>query len=182
MPARTIGHIMGVKISLKTPGILSSIGLWLLFAGLGYGLLQLPLISALLAGFGAMLLHWFSDLWHQLGHAYIARSVGYPMKGLRFHWGLIASIYPHNEPTLPAHIHIKRALGGPIATILLTLVAGILMGLLTPMGGIINYLSQFFFWENLLFFFFGAFLPLGFTDGSTLLKWLPRLKEENRLS
>lgn len=180
MPALSLGQIMGVKISIKTPGLVSSLGLWILFSGLGYGLLQLPIGSALLGGFIAMLLHWLSDLWHQLGHAYIARSVGYPMKGLRIHWGLIGSSYPADEPELPARTHIQRALGGPIATLVLTVVAGILMSLLTPMGDLISYLSQFFFWENLLVFLIGAFLPLGFTDGSTLLKWVPRLKEEKR--
>jgi hypothetical protein len=32
-------------------------------------------------------------------------------------------------------------------------------------------LALFAFWNNLLFFTLGALLPLGFTDGSTLLKY-----------
>jgi hypothetical protein len=31
--------------------------------------------------------------------------------------------------------------------------------------------SAFFFLENLFVFTLAAFLPLGFTDGSTLLEW-----------
>jgi hypothetical protein len=35
-------------------------------------------------------------------------------------------------------------------------------------------LLVFFFLDNLLVFTIGSLLPLGFTDGSTLLAWWPR--------
>jgi hypothetical protein len=45
---------------------------------------------------------------------------------------------------------------------------------LSAAGGVAFYVAAFFALDNLLVFTLGAFLPLGFTDGSTLLYWLPR--------
>ena len=43
-------------------------------------------------------------------------------------WGpLSSSIYPADEPPLPRSVHIRRALGGPLASLLLTLFALILV-------------------------------------------------------
>ena len=38
-----------------------------------------------------------------------------------------------------------------------------------------GFIAAFLFWDNLLVFTLGALLPLGFTDGSTIIKLL-RLK------
>jgi hypothetical protein len=72
---------------------------------------------------------------------------------------------------LPANIHIRRALGGPVGSLLLTLLAAVIGLALRPLGGTPWLVGAFFFLDNLLVFTLGAFLPLGFTDGSTLLEW-----------
>jgi hypothetical protein len=91
------------------------------------------------------------------------------MIGVRF-WGpLSSSLYPANEPPLPGPVHIRRALGGAPFSGLLALVAAAL-ALLLP-GGVVGGLLWFLFAENVLVFSLGALLPLGFTDGSTLLHW-----------
>jgi hypothetical protein len=41
-------------------------------------------------------------------------------------------------------------------------------------GGLWYLPVLFFGLENLLLYGLGAFLPLGFTDGSTLLEWWPK--------
>ena len=46
----------------------------------------------------------FENTLHQFGHAWAARRVGYPMTGLRYRGVLAASLYPRNEPELPADI------------------------------------------------------------------------------
>ena len=94
----------------------------------------------------ALAAHWFAGLVHHLGHAWAARRTGFPMSGIHCRLFLCASRYPRHEPMLPANVHIRRALGGPLFSFLLAVVVGALT----------------------------ALLPLGFTDGSTLLKWWPQ--------
>jgi hypothetical protein len=116
-------------------------------------------------------LHWASDIVHQLGHARAARKAGHPMIGIQLWWVLSASIYPRDEGSLPASVHIRRALGGPVASLLLTVIAALIALALRPLGGVSWWVALFFFLDNLLVLTLGAFVPLGFTDGSTLLYW-----------
>ena len=120
------------------------------------------------------MLHWFSGIWHDLGHIIAARVSGHPMIGLRL-WTVFAiNVYPPNEGELPAKIHVQRALGGPIASAALT---AIFVGLLaiSPQNTVLWWLSLFGFLENLFVMTLQAFAPLGFNDGATLWKWVPRL-------
>jgi hypothetical protein len=153
--------------------LVCSLGLWGLFALLGFFLFELGLGTAVWGGLIATLLHWVAGVLHQLGHAVAARRTGYPMREIRLLHLLSTSIYPRDEPELPAEIHIRRALGGPIASFLAGLLGFGLAWLLQ--GNELAYLLALFFaFENLLVFGLGAFIPLGFTDGSTLLEWWPR--------
>lgn len=96
------------------------------------------------------------------------------MLGVRF-WTIFgASIYPPDEPELPAEVHIQRALGGPISSAIMTMVVGLLAFFSREAGGVIWYVFVFDWLDNLLVFTLGSFLPLGFTDGSTLLRWWPK--------
>jgi hypothetical protein len=81
------------------------------------------------------------------------------------------ALYPPDEPPLPADIHIRRALAGPAGSLLVTLVAGVAAYLLRSVGGTLWYVGVFLFLDNLVVLTLGALLPLGFTDGSTLLHW-----------
>jgi hypothetical protein len=93
------------------------------------------------------------------------------MVGVRF-WGLLStSLYPADEPALPADIHIRRALGGPITSLVCSVVAAVITLALRPLGGIPWLVAAFVFLDNLFVLGLGSFLPLGFTDGSTLLYW-----------
>ncbi len=164
-----LGTFAGLHWS-AVPSAVGAVGLlWVVGSGAA-GLLGVPLAAAIGVGGAVVAVHWLSEGWHQLGHAAAARQVGHPMQGVRF-WGLLsASVYP-DEPPLPAAIHIRRALGGPAASGLLALVAGVGALALLAGGGVFFGLALFFFLENLLVFFLGSFLPLGFNDGSTLLHW-----------
>ena len=122
-------------------------------------------------GFAGMMLHWVAEMSHQLGHANAARETGYPMTGVRFRLLIGISEYPGGEPDLPPDVHIRRALGGPTRSLRVTLLAGLLALLTRPLGAIPTWLGIFFFLDNLLVMTIGAFLPLGFTDGSTILHW-----------
>jgi hypothetical protein len=167
-----LGHIAGLRITAHPSVIAAGLILWLILAVIGLTLLNLSLVESVIGGLVAALLHYLSELVHQLGHAWAARRTGHPMIGVRYWMVLGASIYPKDEGDLPASIHIRRALGGAPASLLLAMVAGILVLALQAMSGtVLWWLAVFLFLDNLLVFTLGAFLPLGFTDGSTLLQW-----------
>lgn len=164
-----LGRIAGLRLTARPSAGLGALLLWALLSAIGASLLGLPPLAAIGGGLAAMLLHWLSSLAHHLGHAAAARGTGYPMLGVRF-WGVLGtSIYPRDEPPLPAGVHIRRALGGPIASAALTLVAGALALLTT--GQAAAWVARFFFLENLLVYTLQVVLPLGFNDGATILHW-----------
>jgi hypothetical protein len=179
-----LGHIDGLRITAKLSAFVSFALMWLLLSLVTIGLFNLSPLEGIFWAFLGTFLHYFSELFHQLGHARAARRVGYPMIGVRFWYILGASIYPKDEPPLPGSIHIRRALGGPKASLELTVLAGgiafIMIALIPTDGGGTPFqwnlflLTSFLFLDNLLVFTLGAFLPLGFTDGSTILYWWGR--------
>jgi hypothetical protein len=166
-----LGNLAGLKVMAKGNVLLGWLLLWLLFSVLAFWLLALPLATAVLAGFLATLLHYLSELWHCLSHSVAARRTGYPMSGIIYRWVLGGTLYPRDEPELSAAVHIQRAWGGPIGSLLLAGIMGLTAWALKPLSGLPYGLALFAFWDNLLFFSLGALLPLGFTDGSTLLKY-----------
>jgi hypothetical protein len=166
-----LGRIASLRLTAAPSAIVGSILLWMLLsasAALGLGV---PAVSAVVGGLVAVLLHWASDIVHQLGHARAARATSHPMIGIRLWWLLSASVYPSDEGSLPAAVHIQRALGGPVASLLLTVIAAMIALALRPLDGVYWWVALFFFLDNLLVFTLGAFVPLAFTDGSTLLYW-----------
>jgi hypothetical protein len=135
---------------------------------------NIPIGSALLGGLIVVGLHWFSELVHQLGHAWAARRTGYPMIGIRCGaLGIFAtSLYPPDEPPLPAAVHIRRALGGPIFSACLS-AAAFLAVLVAARGAeaMWGFVLWFFFLENLFVMTLQVFVPLGFNDGATIWRW-----------
>ena len=171
-----VGQLLGVEIWFTQNSLLLSGLLWLILSGAAAVWLNLTVGTAVLVGFTAVCLHWLGELTHQMGHAWVARRVGYPMQCIVSWTVLMASRYPKDEPPLRATIHIQRALGGPAMSLLVAGLSGLIL-LLIPVSPPLSSLIFFVFAENLLVFCLGAFLPLGFTDGSTLLEWWPRRHE-----
>jgi hypothetical protein len=166
-----LGTLTGLRLSARPTAFIGALLIWAILSGVGIGLLKLSPAVAILGALAAALLHYLSETAHQLGHAWAARRTGHPMVGIQFWWVLSSSLYPADEPALPAAVHIRRALGGPIASLVVTLIAGGIALALVPLGGVIWYVALFLCLDNLLVFTLGALLPLGFTDGSTLLHW-----------
>ncbi len=180
--AVTIGHLHGLSLR-ATPAALASAlfmaaGLFLFL----YKILRWRPWAALSGGILATISHFLSDLWHHAGHARAAQMTGFPMEGVTFFGPIGRSAYPRNEGLLPAETHIQRALGGPIFSLLLALVTGVMALLLRPLGGLPLFLAAFNFLDNLLVLTVGALLPLGFTDGSTILTWWSQLQGYRRVS
>lgn len=172
MPDKFVfGKLYGLEISAKPSAFVGFVGLWLGLGALGYFVIGLTAFESVVGGLVCAFLHFLSELFHQLGHAGAARRTGYPMRGVRFFWILGASLYPRDEPPLPGKTHIRRALGGPAVSFIVSVIAFLSLMIAQSGGGLFFWIALWFFLDNFLFFFLGAFLPLGFTDGSTILNW-----------
>jgi hypothetical protein len=135
-----------------------------------------PLASALFGGLCGTTLHWLLDIAHNIGHAIAARRSGFAMRGVLLGEKLIfgRSLYPDAEPALHARIHIMRALGGPLLSTVLGAALAALTVVLWPSQGLAAWLCAWATLESFAIFGPGAFAPLDFTDGGTLLKWWPQ--------
>lgn len=169
-----LGHHFGLDLSLR-PSVFGWAALLLAaLAGLGAWWFKFGAGMALVFGLLATVLHYGSELWHQLGHAAAAKKTGWPMSGLHFFTVLAVGRYPQDEPDLPAEIHIRRALGGPVRSLTTAAALGALAYFLRPAGGLAYALVLFAAWWNFVVFTLGSLLPLRFLDGGTLLYWWPR--------
>lgn len=176
-----LGEIAGLRLTAHWTALVGFVLLWAILSVVAIGLFYLSPLTGILGALAATLLHYFSEFFHQWGHARAAKRVGYPMIGVRYWWILGASIYPKDEPQLPGSVHIKRALGGPAESLKLTVIVGALAFIMivlmptdggsTPFQEYLMILTAFLFLDNLFVFTLGAFVPLGFTDGSTILRW-----------
>lgn len=167
----TLGNVGGLQLSARPIVLIGTLILWMLLTFAFSAYFSPPL--ALIGGLASSLLYWVGDILHNAGHAIAARRTGHPMKGILFGvmWVLGASIYPKDEGKLPASVHVRRALGGPISSLIASVVSGLLAWALSSTGGLVYGIVLTFFLMNLLIFTVGSLLPLGFTDGSTLLKY-----------
>ena len=166
-----IGDLLGLEIRTRPSALLAAILIWAIFSLVCIRIFKWKPKTAAAGGFLAMVIHFFSEGWHQLGHSQMAEQTGYPMHGMEF-WGPLAtSLYPENEGMLSADVHIQRALGGPIFSLALTMITGAIALALRPLGGPALILAFFTFLDNMLVFTVGALFPLSFNDGGTLLHW-----------
>lgn len=167
------GSIAGMEIIILPLALFVSLALWVVFGLVAFAVLGMGFGVAVLVGLVVTLLHWLSELVHHLGHALAARRTGYPMQSVQVGgiYGFLAlSSYPPGEPTLPDSIHIRRAVGGPIASLCMTLIFGIIALFLR---GPFWWVAIFLCAENLIFTI-QFFVPLGKlldNDGNTLLRW-----------
>ncbi|MEP7200653.1 MAG: hypothetical protein ABI874_12605 [Chloroflexota bacterium] len=168
-----LGKWFDLDVSARPLFIVSTLLLYVVFAVLGVALLGLSVGESLVGALLAVAVHWASELFHHLGHAWAARRTGYPMTGVRLGFLIAASRYPSDEPALPARVHIQRALGGPLFSLLLVPIGALLMFSLRAAGGVAWWLAVLLFLDNGLNVL-QLFVPLGFNDGSTVFTWLRR--------
>ena len=83
---------------------------------------NLTILDAIITGIIGMLLHWLGDLVHQYGHFFAAKQLKYPSTGIVLWWVLSTTLYPKNEDVPSPLIHMRRAIGGPIAGFILAVV------------------------------------------------------------
>jgi hypothetical protein len=165
-----LGRAAGLHVTAGLSVVVGSLVLWVLAAAGAVFVLNTSLGIALLAGLLVVLLHWIAVSVHVLGHTTAARRTGYPANGIRL-WGLLSAIgYPGDEPPLPTAIHVRRALGGPLASAIFSLVVAVLVVALRPIVGTAWWLLIFLLLDTFLVGTLGALLPLDFADGGTLLR------------
>jgi hypothetical protein len=169
-----LGRVAGLEVSFVPSALVGSAAMWGGFAAIGFFVFRASLAVALGGGLVMALLHWVDELLHNIGHATAARAVGRPMTGVQF-WSVFGlSQYPPDEEELTPAMHIRRALGGPALSAVVTVIAGLIAVLMFTVASPVAWVALLVFLDNLLVFTLGAFLPLGFTDGSTLLYWARR--------
>lgn len=169
-----LGRIGGLEVIATPLAAVGTLLLGVIFFGVGRFVFNHGNANAIIGGVALAFLWWVSEIVHQLGHNVGARRVGHPMTGVRLGFLLVLgiSIYPADEPQLAPAVHVRRALGGPAASAALSVVIGILA---VALGGhSLGWVLLVWFLDNLLVFTLGAFLPVGFSDGSTLLRYLRR--------
>ncbi len=164
-----LGKLFGLQISTSMLAFAGTFILWIGFTSLLFYGFKIPLMKSIPMGFITTLLHWTWELIHCLGHAYAAKRTGYPMTGIKFGGYAFFALtqYPKDEAVLPPSIHIWRALGGPIISGLVS----IILYLLLPLWpGDWCWIGLIVLLENIFVFTLQVFLPLGFNDGSTILR------------
>ena len=136
---------------------------------------DVPAGEALIGALVGLVIHLLVCTVHQAGHAVAAQRTGYQMQGWRTFWLFGTSLYPADEGNLPAQIHIRRALGGQIFSLPLTIIAILVAVIVLPDEGVVRVLTVFFLIDALIFSP-GAFIPTPFmeTDGNTILHWWPQ--------
>ena len=82
-----IRHMGRLAVESAPLAFAGSIGLWVIVVLLMMAVFNIPIGSALFGGVIVVVLHWFCETVHQLGHAWAARRTGYPMTGMRFGTG-----------------------------------------------------------------------------------------------
>ena len=175
MNEKMLGRLAGLRLTVIPAALIGSIVLYVVVIGLMIAAFNIAIGSALLGGVIVVVLHWFNEMVHHLGHAWAARRTGYPMSGIRFgKLGVFAtSLYPPDEPALPAQTHIRRALGGPIFSAWLSVIAFLVILLTSPGAEATwSFVLWFFFLENLVVLTLQVFIPLGFNDGATIWRWI----------
>ena len=166
-----LGTLAGLRLTARPSAMIGSIGLWFVLSAIGIALIKLSIGEAIIGGLIATGLHYAGETFHQWEHSLAARRTGHPTIGIRY-WGVLStSIYPADEPILPAAIHVRRALGGPIGSIGLGIMVGLIALTMSSSSELLHWLLWFITFDNLVVFGLSALLPLGFTDGSTLLKY-----------
>ncbi len=138
-------------------------------------------LDALIAGVLATIIHFLSDVLHQYGHFIAAKLTGKASSGLRLWWILGSIRYPDDEGELPPALHIRRAIGGPIMSLLVLIVFLILWMLAGSYSPMTTFLLVWGIFVQAAVFVLGAITPVSIgnfnTDGATILQALLEMRK-----
>ncbi|MCD6424257.1 MAG: hypothetical protein J7L35_02030 [Anaerolineales bacterium] len=121
-------------------------------------------------GFLKMAVVLGSEWCHNLAHLITSNWIGKPMDQMRIQAGMPRCIYHEiNDQDVTPRQHIARSLGGPIVSLLLLSVTG-LMRTMTKSDSIAGEITKTAFQTNLLLSLV-SLLPIPGIDGGPILKW-----------
>jgi hypothetical protein len=167
-------RFLDMPVSVHPSALIGSLILAIILMGAGMTLSGLSAQDAVLAASVALGLHWFAVLVHNYGHFFVAKRIGYPSTGLLLRLIFARVNYPDDEGELTPKIHLKRALSGPLFSLILALLAvPIALVWLIPGDGIAQFLGYWLLLDYGWVFTFGAlFPPMRFewftNDGGTI--------------
>lgn len=172
-----LGRWFGLDLSITPLALLMYAGLALLSLLASAVFARLDALSALWSGLVVAIGMFLSDWLHHYGHSLAARWTGYPMTGMHFYSLFANSLYPPDEPALPAGLHIRRALGGFWVNLLIGLLLGAAANSLGLAGGGLGWATSVLAFLNFFVLGLGALLPLEIkglaaTDGAVILRSL----------
>ncbi len=169
-PRRRLFTLMGVRWEATprawmSPFLAAGLGLAAAFAARSGA----PIGSRILAGIGYGVSLYAAVIIHAAGHIVSGRAVGSPMAANIVTATFHLNQYAEPAGPLPAHVHIGRALGGPLANLIIGLGAIGLSSILPS-----AWLASF----SLANLAFGAlaFLPIPTIDGEVIWRELLRLR------
>jgi len=139
-------------------------------------------LDALIAGLIATFIFFASDVVHHYGHFLAAKQVGKRAIGVRFWWLFGTTRYPPNEGELTPTIHIRRAIGGPIISMVVLIGFLFLGSFLWRFSDMARFIIGWGIAVNAVWYVLGALIPIGFanfaTDGMTILRaWQTQQKQ-----
>jgi hypothetical protein len=181
----TLGAFLGLKTTISPLAIVWFFILIPFTGWLAAWALSLSWAEALVAGTISTVVMYVSEWLHQLGHSLAARRVGYPMIGIHWAWWLSTSVYPKEEPSLPPHIHIQRALGGFWINVAIGVLLAPIAVYLWPGGGLGAWAAGFAAAYNFFILGVGALTPIDipgvFTiDGGTIWRYWRESQRKRR--
>lgn len=168
----------GLRVRVMPSALLGTLLLLILLGVVAALLMALSVPQVLLAALLGTLAHWLSVLLHHLGHAISAGRSGHPMRSVRL-WGILGtSEYPPDN-SLPARVHILRASGGPLLSLIVSALL-LLAWFALPATDVLRFVLGWALLDNLLIFTIGAVIPPVYlrqpiefaNDGGTILYWL----------
>ncbi|MFP4321024.1 MAG: hypothetical protein ACLFTK_01075 [Anaerolineales bacterium] len=170
-----VTEFFGPRLEIRPSVLVAMLLTWVgvgLFAGL---VLNYALNWAVLAGLAVVLIHWSSLLYHHLGHHRAAAKTSFSLQAIDFWWWLATDLYYVSPDEVPVRVHMKRALGGPFASLSFSLLWGVAALFLYFIIGDFFYLAIFGWFLNLFGFTLLALVPFKLfgreSDGYTLRKY-----------
>lgn len=179
-------RFLDMPVSVHLSAFIGSLILAIILMGAAMTLGGLNTQDAILAACVALALHWLAVLVHNYGHFFVAKRIGYPSTGLLLRLIFARVNYPEDEGELTPQIHLKRALSGPLFSLILALlVVPIALAWLIPRDGIAQFLGYWLVLDYGWVFTFGAlFPPMRFewftNDGGTILNILAGVQKSSQ--
>jgi hypothetical protein len=176
-----------IPVSVTRSAVIGTVVLVVILTIAALSLTHLTPLNSFIAAIIGTALHWFGCLVHQYGHFVTAKRTGYPATSARL-WTILGTVlYPPNEPVLPPGIHIQRALGGPIASLILAVISGVIITVwLWSISEFSRFVSTFVLIDYIGLFAVGSlFPPLTFsfltTDGGTIWQQVRQMQQAKKL-